>query len=47
MEKTAEIISQSSSINLISKSISTTRASLSNTSNTIKRIQKIIETKIV
>lgn len=45
MEKTAEIISQSSSINLISKSISTTRASLSNTSNTIERIQKIIETK--
>jgi hypothetical protein len=45
MEKTAEIISQSSTINLISKSISTTRTSLSNTSNTIGRIQKIIETK--
>lgn len=45
MATTAEIISQTSSINLISKSISSTRSTLSNTNVTVGRIQKIIETK--
>ena len=45
MAATAEVISQTSSINLISKSISSTRSTLSNTNVTIGRIQKIIETK--
>ena len=45
MATTAEVISQSSSINLISKSISSTRSTLSSTNVTVGRIQKIIETK--
>ena len=45
MATTADVISQSSSINLIAKSISTTRSSLSSTNVTVGRIQKIIETK--
>jgi len=45
MEMSADIISQTSSINNISKSISTTRSSLSSTSSSINRIQKIISTK--
>lgn len=45
MATTADVISQSSSINLISRSISTTRSSLSSTNVTVGRIQKIIETK--
>lgn len=45
MAVTADVISQTSSINLITKSISSTRSSLSSTNLTVGRIQKIIETK--
>jgi hypothetical protein len=45
MATTADIISQTSSINLITKSISSTRSSLSSTNVSVGRIQKIIETK--
>jgi hypothetical protein len=45
MAATAEVISQTSSINLISKSISSTRSTLTSSNVTIGRIQKIIETK--
>ena len=45
MAATAEVISQTSSINLISKSISSTRSTLTSPNVTIGRIQKIIETK--
>ena len=45
MATTADVISQTSSINLITKSISSTRSSLSSTNVSVGRIQKIIETK--
>jgi hypothetical protein len=45
MATTADVISQTSSINLITKSISSTRSSLSSTNSSIGRIQKIVETK--
>lgn len=45
MATTADVISQTSSINLITKSISSTRSSLSSTNISVGRIQKIIETK--
>lgn len=45
MATPADVIAQTSSINLISKSISATSSSLSNTSDSISKIQKIIATK--
>ena len=45
MATPADVIAQTSSINLISKSISATRSSVSSTSGSISTIQKIISTK--
>ncbi len=45
MATPADVIAQTSSINLISKSISATRSSVSSTSDSVSKIQKIIATK--
>jgi hypothetical protein len=45
MATPADVIAQTSSINLISKSISATRSSVSITSDSVSKIQKIIATK--